>query len=68
MKPDFKGFADDIISNRFEGDLDGFDMQDLGIKYELLEIKIINEPCCDTCRCKEYDGEFPVECYRKTYE
>ena len=66
-EPDFKGFADEIISNRFNGDLDGFDMQDLGIKYNLLKMVVVQEPCGDDCSCDDWLGEFPIECWRKNY-
>jgi hypothetical protein len=45
--------------------LDGFDLQDLGVKYGLLVGTIKTEPCSDNCNCAEY-GDFPMKCFTKT--
>jgi hypothetical protein len=47
------------------GGLDGFDLQALGVKHGLLERLERVAPCCDSCRCAEYETG-PVECFRLT--
>ena len=66
-KPDFKGFAEELMNDRFEGGIDGFDLQELGLKYGLLEEKTMIKPCGENCACNEAGVGFPTACYRKTY-
>lgn len=66
--PDFKGFANQLLSIAREGgDADGADIQEYGVKFGLLEMIEVTEPCRDEgCLCGEL-GEFPTDCFRKTY-
>lgn len=69
-----RAFAQDILGNWPEiGDLDGFDIENLGVKHGLL--KQVDpppkKPCGERCQCAEaYDDEDfrddLVVCYRKT--
>lgn len=64
---DFEGFARHVMLNRFDGDLDGFDMQDLGVQFGLLKPVTVTKACCSTCMCDEVDS-FPQVCYKLTFE
>jgi hypothetical protein len=53
------------------GDIDGFDLQELAVRLELLETVRPTEPCGEPCACLFYYGreefaEGGVTCYRKT--
>lgn len=61
-----RGFANDILENFQEGDLDGGDRQEMAIRWELLEPKLMPGPCSEACSCADCDVEFPALCYRKT--
>lgn len=57
-----RGFPD------YDG-LDGFDLQDLAVKYGLLTPVEVTEPCQpEGCWCAEYHGDSDggVTCYRRT--
>lgn len=57
-------FANEIISAAFEGgSFEGGDIQDMAVKFGLLEIQERAEECGEICACREYG--FPAECYRK---
>jgi hypothetical protein len=71
-EPDWKGFALAVMRDWPEvGELDGFDLQQLGEKHGLLVKEWRTVPCSDgeNCACNEYvvSGE-QVECYRIKYE
>ena len=70
MKPklsNFKEFANKILQVAFDGnDLDGSDIQDIGVECGLLKEVMATEPCGENCVCAEYN-DWPMECYRKTY-
>ena len=71
IKPDLLNFVDAVIEFGFEGEgLDPFDIQDLALEYGLLEPREMQEPCDENCRCLIDAGsdEFPLTCYRKTYQ
>ena len=57
-----KAFAREVIECR-TGCLEGCDIDDLALKYGLLEVVEATEPCCENCACAEF-GPFPQECYR----
>ena len=68
MEPDFKGFANKLISIAHDGgDISGGDLQDIALKYGLLEEVKMFCPCSESCVCAEV-GEFPMICLRKTYQ
>lgn len=61
-----KGFAISVMGEWPDcGELDGFDLQVLGVKHGLLVGSIKTEPCGEHCNCAEY-ADFPMECFRKT--
>jgi len=65
-KADLKGFADEIINCAFNGHGAGGDeIQDIGVKHNLLIEVNADGPCGDDCACTEYG--FPTLCYRKNY-
>lgn len=70
-EPDYKGFAIAMIDGWPEpwGEgLDGFDMQQLGVKYGMLREETRTTPCCEYCQCSEYHGEGEeVTCYRRCW-
>lgn len=66
-KPDFEGFARHVMTDRFGGGLDGFDLQDLGVQFGLLKPVTVEKPCCEVCRCANTDA-FPQVCYKITFE
>lgn len=45
------------------GDLEGGEIQDKALELGLLHEVVVTEPCCDECRCAEYD-DFPQKCIR----
>lgn len=68
-----RGFAKEILECWPFGDVDGFELQDLAIKYGLLRQKdpAPDRPCAEDCMCGEsYDlidfANGDVECYEKT--
>lgn len=68
MKPDFKAFADGMLSIASEGcDADGADIQSCALKYGLLRSETKTEACGENCACADV-GDFPLECYVKTYK
>ena len=49
------------------GGLDGFDLQELGVKHGLLVGVMKHGPCSEEyCRCAEDGADFPGECFTKT--
>lgn len=46
------------------GDIDGGSFQDKCEELGVLVTVTVTEPCGENCRCAEYYGEFPVECFR----
>ena len=65
--PDLKGFADEILNVFFMGSsIDGFDIQEIGAKHNLLKKVLATKSCGENCGCAEYDN-FPCDCYRKAY-
>jgi len=58
-------FARDIMSNFPEGGVDGFELQEFGVKHKLLEPVEVTESCGEHCVCADY-GDFPVTCYKRT--
>jgi ribulose kinase len=61
-----KDFCKEILREVSDGrDFDGADLQELALKYGLLEEVTVNEPCGDACMCNEVVGEFPTTCYRR---
>jgi hypothetical protein len=59
-----RGFAHAVMGTWPDvGGLDGFDLQELGVKFGLLEKKDRIAPCREeTCNCAEYETG-PVECF-----
>lgn len=67
MKPDFKGFANEMVNIALDGiGIDGGDIQDVALRYGLLKKVTANEACGEDCDCAQYD-DFPMICHRKTY-
>jgi hypothetical protein len=61
--PDLRGFCIAVLRVAQEGhDLDGSEIQELGVKFGLLSEVEQKEPCGDSCSCAEY-GDFPTTCY-----
>jgi hypothetical protein len=48
--------------------VDGFEAQDLAVKYGLLAPVEVTEPCGEGCACAEFDDDFSggATCYRRT--
>ncbi len=63
-----QAFAQDIMSNWPEGDIDGGDLQEIAVKHGLLKPVMMDRPCSEDCHCQEFysSAEWPVECFRKT--
>ena len=59
-----RGFAREVMECR-TGCLEANDISDLAIKHGLLEVIMVEEPCCENCECASL-GEFPQNCYRPT--
>lgn len=60
-----KAFAVEMVNASFEGgSFEGGDIQDIAVKYGLLQIEQREDECGEACACREYG--FPAECYRKT--
>ena len=66
---DFEKFADEMLQIAFQGGYaDGADIQDLAEKCGLLEEVTRTSACSETgCVCAEL-GDFPQQCYSKTYK
>lgn len=65
MKKDFQGFANELIDVAWRGhDLNGAEIQDIAVKYNLLKIVTAESRCAEVCICAEFG--FPTECYRRT--
>lgn len=70
---DLMAFADYVLGMCFDGiDVDGDDIQEIGIKTGLLQPVYPTEPCGEECKCQEVwnDEDFKnkiVLCYQKTY-
>lgn len=60
-----RAFAQDVMEDWWEGDLDGGSRQDMAEKHGLIEGREATEACGEYCRCAEYD-DFPQTCYRRT--
>ena len=61
------GFLDAVFNYAFEAvDLNGADIQEMGVKYGLLKEVQATEPCRDDCDCASVT-DFPTQCYRTTY-
>ena len=60
-----KDFANKIINLSFDYDLGGEEVQELALKYGLIEQRMAMYSCGEGCRCEEY-GDFPMLCRRKT--
>lgn len=61
-----RGFARDVFMSWPDIDhLDGFDLQEMGIKHGILLPIQVDEPCGELCACADYYEleEFPVTCY-----
>lgn len=68
-EPDWKPFVNAMLEASWDGlDADGGDIQDLAEKFGLIKLVKVWSPCGENCRCASYEFDFPVECYRKTYE
>ena len=72
-EPDYKGFAIAVMSDFPDSDgVDGFELQELGVFYELLIPTPVNAPCGKGCRCEEYyatdEMAEGVTCYRKAWK
>lgn len=62
-----RAFARDILDAGFDGNLDGIDIQNLGIQHGLLVETVMDAPCGESCRCADYcTDDFPVTCFRFT--
>jgi hypothetical protein len=66
-EPALESFADEIIQVAFNGSsIDGGTIQELAERHGLLKRTRMNERCGYRCSCDEH-GEFPRDCFRKTY-
>lgn len=58
-----RGFARAILDGWPEvPQWDGCDLQDIAVKFGLLEARRVTEPCGENCQCAEWD-DFPMDCY-----
>lgn len=65
---DFVKFANYVLDEMFQfGNVDGGDIQDMGLQCGLLETKRFDEPCGSECVCADLADGFPLWCNRKTY-
>lgn len=48
--------------------MDGGDIQDWGVECGLLKAVTVSAPCGEGCVCDAYDGTYPTECYRPTFD
>jgi len=60
-----RGFANRIMQSHPYGDVDGAELQEAAVEFELLEPVMATEPCGEGCNCAEC-GDFPQTCYRRT--
>lgn len=60
-----RAFANDVMEEWWEGDLDGGSRQDIAERHGLIAPQEVTEPCSDTCVCAEVDA-FPLMCFRRT--
>lgn len=60
-----RAFAQRVMKNWPDGDVDGGELQDAAVECGLLAPHKVNEPCGEGCRCAEV-GDFPLICYRPT--
>lgn len=71
-EPDFEGFARALLDGWPEpwGEgLDGFELQQLAARYNVLKIESRTTPCSEYCGCAEYHGHGEtVICYRLNYD
>jgi hypothetical protein len=64
LQPDLEQFARRIMEDWPEnGDIDGWQLQDIAVECGLLIPTTVTEPCCDDCQCS--DTGFPTTCYRR---
>lgn len=57
-------FVKDVFAKVHDGhDLDGGEIQDLGVKHGLLQEVVVTKPCGDMCNCDDAT-DFPTTCYR----
>lgn len=68
-KPDWTGFAKAVLDEYYEwdlGDIDGGWLQETAVKFGVVEMIQVAEPCGvdGTCRCEDC-GDFPTTCYRR---
>jgi hypothetical protein len=59
-------FAKEVLNAGFEGNLDGCEIQEIGVKHGLLREVKATEPCTIGCLCEEMGVDFPTTCYRFT--
>ena len=60
-----RAFANDVMEDWWEGDLDGGSRQDIAERHGLIAPITVTEACGDSCVCAEVDA-FPLTCYRRT--
>lgn len=60
-----RAFAQRVMKNWPDGDVDGGELQDAAVKYGLLAPHEVNDRCGEGCRCADV-GDFPLICYRPT--
>lgn len=46
------------------GTLEGGELQEMLAEADVITGVVVNEPCGDNCRCREYDVPPPWVCYR----
>ena len=62
-----RGFANRIMELwPSASEVDGADIQEAAVEFELLVETEVLEPCGNTCMCAECGADFPTKCYRKT--
>lgn len=69
--PDLAGFADGILDCAADAcDVDGGDVQEIGVATGVLVETEQARACCAECRCQEYYGpeEWPVRCFRRNLD
>lgn len=58
-------FAQRVMANWPEGDVDGGDLQSIAVECGLLMPVDVTQPCGEGCNCAGY-GDFPLTCFRPT--
>lgn len=58
-------FANEIMNDWWEGDLDGGSRQDIAERHGLIAGFEVTEACGELCNCAEL-GEWPTQCFRRT--